>query len=848
MSAYVTDMTTPSANHAPDDSTPGLAPHAAAVAPMGLSPNSSAYDAQGLPMHSPVPHSAAHATASTPTSTNPSAARSVKRPRPVKSCTECRKRKLKCDRNLPCAQCQKSHRNCRYSAEHDSSALSDASDAEPSDAQRPAKRNCAPVGGQGNNAGSANLGPPFSSARNGDINGASPLQELASRVDRLENHVLIKSPSAAEMPRLPLSPATIRGLTVKQGALQTRFFGQSSVRVLMNLFDEAKEFLANHADSAEFRDLMSALSRLHKLILDSYKESLTPMTVYVESTTPVRGRMQHVLPKREVCDKLLGSYIHTTETIYRIIHMPTFMAQYEMYWDGKLQGDTFLPQLLAICATGSRFEAKSKGLRKSIGTEFDGVHIPTACELVKSWLHSLKGKQLIDFTTLQTEMLLLQAMRMTAARPQVLWTQLGAILRMAMTMGMHRDPSEFEPQIPVFSAEMRRRMWFSILELDLHVSLVCSLPCSIREGDFTCKPPSNLNDKELFPEMVELPPSRPIDNGTDNQIQCYAAMTVGIRLKVVHMLNRIDSIRDYNEVLELGAKLELISEDIGYLFPRNNSLSDSEQSKMWRCRVILDMHIRRPLLALYRPFALGSVDAPAQITRAYLSSSMVILQYLDELDPMLAHYQSVSDMYHLVLKRDMLQASLSLCYYIRAGLQSNAGPYSNLKLAALSPEPFDDARSYRAETPALWSPVRLIKTVDKSMDLLMRNVGGGDVKDIVALSVVLASVQTTAHEQKLHEIRRMLTVVLETCMRATNTNPELVHSPLPHPPPPLSINNSHPYLQAQVPGQQPPHYMLHPNGMAAAPTQDEESMIWDLEGLDPSWDLYWGQIMPLWSS
>ncbi|EEY19491.1 conserved hypothetical protein [Verticillium alfalfae VaMs.102] len=201
---------------------------------------------------------------------------------------------------------------------------------------------------------------------------------------------------------------------------------------------------------------MSALSRLHKLILDSYKESLTPMTVYVESTTPVRGRMQHVLPKREVCDKLLGSYIHTTETIYRIIHIPTFMAQYEMYWDGKLQGDTFLPQLLAICATGSRFEAKSKGLRKSIGTDFDGVHIPTACELVKSWLHSLKGKQLIDFTTLQTEMLLLQAMRMTAARPQVLWTQLGAILGMAMTMGMHRDPSEFEPQIPVFSAEMRR--------------------------------------------------------------------------------------------------------------------------------------------------------------------------------------------------------------------------------------------------------------------------------------------------------------------------------------------------------------------------------------------------------
>ncbi|KAM0330740.1 hypothetical protein ACHAQA_003692 [Verticillium albo-atrum] len=601
----------------------------------------------------------------------------------------------------------------------------------------------------------------------------------------------------------------------------------------MNLFDEAKEFLANHSDSAEFRDLMSALSRLHRSILDSYKESLTPITVYVDSMTPVRDRMEHILPKRYVCDRLLVSYLHTTETIYRIVHMPTFMAQYELYWDGKLQGDTFLPQLLAICATGSRFEAKSKGLGKGLGPEIDGVHIPTACELVKSWLHSLKGKQLIDFTTLQTEVLLLHAMRMTAARPQDLWTQLGAIIRMAMTMGMHREPSEFEPQIPVFSAEMRRRLWFSILELDLHVSLVCNLPCSIREGDFTCKPPSNLDDKELYQDMVELPPSRPIDNITDNQIQCYAAMTLGIRIKVIHMVNRIDSIRDYHEVLELGAKLELILEDISYLFPRSNSLSDSEKSKVWRCRVILDMHVRRPLLALYRPFALGSSDAPAQITRAYLTSSMVILQYLDELDPMLAHYQNVSDMYHLVLKKDMLQASLSLCYYIKAGMHSNGGPFSNPKLTALSPESFDETRSYRSETPAIWSPVRLIKTVEKSMELLMRNVGGSDVKDIVALSVVFASVQTTAQDQKLHEIRRILTVVLDTCMRATNTSPDKVH-----PPAGDAIN---PYLQGQGQGQ---HYMFHPNTMPA-PTQDEDT-IWDLEGIDPGWDLYWDQTISPW--
>ncbi|KAL2755453.1 hypothetical protein ACRALDRAFT_2080783, partial [Sodiomyces alcalophilus JCM 7366] len=722
--------------------------------------------------------------------------RSVKRPRPVKSCTECRKRKLKCDRNLPCSQCQKSQRTCKYAADQDSSALSDASDAEPADAQpgRPVKRNCL-TAVHGSSASAAHLDPLLSaSLRNGDVatggGGAaaaaalSPFEDLASRVDRLEQLVLAKSPGTTDhvstnlsRPPLPLSSETIRGLTVKGEDLRTRFFGQSSVRVLLNLFGDAKDFLAHESGRDEFRGVMAGLSRLHRVIIEDYKKSLKPNPVYVDSVTPVLNRMKHVLPPRPVCDRLLGSYIHTTETIYRIIHIPTFMADYEQFWDNKLEADSFLPQLLAILSTGSRFESKSKGL----GLGADGLHIPTACELVRSWLSGLKGKHLVEFTTLQTEVLLLHAQRMTTPRPHTLWTQLGSVVRMAMTMGLHRDPSEFDGQIPVFWGELRRRLWYSILELDLHVSLMCNLPCLVREGDHTCQPPRNIDDADLYAEMTELPPSRPMDHATDNQIQSYASMTLPTRMKIIHVVNRIDAVRDYNEVLELGAKMERFAEDIGYLFPRTSSLSDSDKSKQWRCRVILDMHVRRPLLALYRPFALGVPDAPADLTRSYLASSMVILQYLDELDPRLAHYENVSDMYHQVLKKDMLQASLSLCWYIRVGLEANApgggggfagegGNTAANETRLFSPDSADGVGPFPGSL-ALWSPTRLIRTVEKSMELLMHNVGGSDVKDLVALAVVFAAVKTSAPDQRRREIGRMLTMLLETCMRATNTNP-----------------------------------------------------------------------------
>lgn len=44
-----------------------------------------------------------------------------KRPRPTLSCIECRRKKLKCDRNRPCDQCLKSAHSgqCVYATRHD---------------------------------------------------------------------------------------------------------------------------------------------------------------------------------------------------------------------------------------------------------------------------------------------------------------------------------------------------------------------------------------------------------------------------------------------------------------------------------------------------------------------------------------------------------------------------------------------------------------------------------------------------------------------------------------------------------------------------------------------------------
>lgn len=165
--------------------------------------------------------------------------RSVKRPRPVKSCTECRKRKLRCDRLCPCSQCQKSGRNCKYAVDYDSANLSDLSDGEIE--ARPAKRSyVGSIPSQPAASVESGQGP----VRNGETAvsaGSGFVEELAQRMDRMERHLLSRDPGhlrlASSRP-IATDPATLRGLTVKRGGQSTRHFGQSNPRVLLNMVCE----------------------------------------------------------------------------------------------------------------------------------------------------------------------------------------------------------------------------------------------------------------------------------------------------------------------------------------------------------------------------------------------------------------------------------------------------------------------------------------------------------------------------------------------------------------------------------------------------------------------------------
>lgn len=493
-----------------------------------------------------------------------------------------------------------------------------------------------------------------------------------------------------------------------------------------------------------------------------------PMTVFVDSMLPIQKRMQDILPPKAVCDRLLACYIDTNEIIYRMVHVPTIKAQSELYWENPGSSDDFLPQLLTVCAIGSRFTLKMEGIDPE---RREGVHIPTACALVRTWLDSLRGKHKVDFTTLQTEILLLHANRvMSLVKMHDTWAQLGYIVRMAMTMGMHRDPDEFDDLSP-FHGELRRRMWFTILDMDLYISLACNLPCIVRDGDYTCRAPRNLNDGDITEDMTALPPGKPLEEHTDCQIQVYACMTLPLRVRVSHLVGRVDSIRDYGEVLEVGQRLDKLIQDVEVGFPRY-SFSERQKSKEWRWRTVIDVHLRRPLLSLYRPFALGVPDAPLEIVRTYMRSSMVVLRYLDTLEPGMPHFEAMCEVYIQILRQDIIQAAFSICFYILNLRQGDSG--DGVLGGAEAGEP---GFSFASDVLMPGMRQRLVDTVQKSIDLLVRKAkpATADLKDVVPLVVAFNSARARGNGGVAGNEARLaadLRLVLEGVMGSTGTSVE----------------------------------------------------------------------------
>ncbi|KAI0879823.1 fungal-specific transcription factor domain-containing protein [Annulohypoxylon maeteangense] len=84
------------------------------------------------------------------------------------------------------------------------------------------------------------------------------------------------------------------------------------------------------------------------------------------------------------------------------------------------------------------------------------------------------------------------------------WTLTGLAIRISQSLGIHREGTKFDDLSP-FDVDMRRRLWWAICILDLRSAEDQGTELTIAERTYDTQFPLNVNDADISPEMTEFP-------------------------------------------------------------------------------------------------------------------------------------------------------------------------------------------------------------------------------------------------------------------------------------------------------------------------------------------------------
>ncbi|RDW95357.1 hypothetical protein BP5796_01120 [Coleophoma crateriformis] len=622
----------------------------------------------------------------------------VSRPRPTLTCSECRHKKLKCDRAKPCDQCRKRGRVqfCSY-------AHSTTRHRVPNGQGARAKRATATVKASGMQslAATPKTGRNGSSSRDTVLSGSQP--RFVEIVDT-----------------------------------SSRYRGPSDRIGMLVHFDEARKFLLNTHSDAEMTVLMRELQSFHK----SYGHRHKMGSRGQQETSSIFEQMKTSLPTREVCDASVSNYLRDRETILRIIHVPSFLQRCMEFWAAEEYQSTFsnrnfVCQLLAIVIISYPADQSNEQQTSQISRN----HLLQSYSLIQNWLDSLHGKQSFDLATLQTRALLLLAQQSLLMPATDIWREVGVLLRLGMIAGLHQAlPGSKE--YPMFQHQQRLRLWATILELDLQYSLICAMPPTAK----LFRPaslPLSVDDVDLFDNMVDIRNEKTLGQYSDALPQIWLVSTLKARNEAVYILCNNEECRLAQDLISAGENIEAEIQRIpSMLKPMAQTVDSGGPRGHIFSRIMLDMYLRRPLLAIQRQFVLSRLgDSFPEARLAALKTAVTILSYLDALDPEYADPKQITskhhwDLFHVLFKTEITQAMLILCSEIQS---FSAADNNRCALPHCLPD-----------YPVSLSKGNLIRTVESVLGGFMKRIGniGCDLKDVLMLTIVLQLVRSSGNDSK----------------------------------------------------------------------------------------------------
>lgn len=194
--------------------------------------------------------------------------------------------------------------------------------------------------------------------------------------------------------------------------------------------------------------------------------------------------LRHVPTKRQ-SHVLYKGFMSGVHAISPVIHPPTILRQYNAFWEwyehNSASGEPcpdplFIPLLFAIWYGGSvtvsswTIQAEFNTPRSTLSDAYN--------EEVTKWLTKISFPRSPSLQGLAAY-LLVQTILSKEEEPLTSSLFISLAMRVAQTMGLHRDPAQFG--IRPSEAEYRRRLWWHIVHMDGVIAMSSGLPPLVSE-------------------------------------------------------------------------------------------------------------------------------------------------------------------------------------------------------------------------------------------------------------------------------------------------------------------------------------------------------------------------------
>ncbi|EED17979.1 conserved hypothetical protein [Talaromyces stipitatus ATCC 10500] len=579
------------------------------------------------------------------------------RGRPQLSCTPCKRRKLKCDRARPCDNCIKRREadTCVYPT--NGSTARDQTRESKKTKKRIERLESLVMElldrGSLNHEGLSE-GP--STTRDYESHAHHHLPHHASET----GHETDSSPAQGEVPpvrRVPNLAASSSSSSLWETVLQD--------------IGEIKLYFEEH--ESEFEKQLDKVE-------DARNPSAEP---YVLEGSPGKWDIDtfaHDLPPRPVMDLLVANYFGASSLIRPILHPKKFLRQYEKFWQDQYSvSKSWLGTLFVIMRTAIH-TARQAGLDLSatLGDmdEAQTLFRMRTKQILMTELHAKPTLERLTLLAMHLDAEFIQCQDTSIA----VWINVATAVRMALKLGLHREPSSYGDLSP-FECEMRRRLWLAISQTDVLLSWQVGLPSMIPQGQCDTMLPRNLHEDDFDEDCTALPAPRPWNEMTKISPFLVKAGLLRVFTKIASHIQDIHP-KD-SDVPILERELYAERDALPAMF-KVKSMQESllDHPAMIMRRISIDQTLHSGLCVLHRrlmPLARSNPQY-SHSRKVAIDAALTLLNY-----QAICHYESGPTgrlaghkwLSTSVIRHDYLLAAMLICLDLKQGVDETTHPSSS---------------------------------------------------------------------------------------------------------------------------------------------------------------------------